>query len=619
MKYLIPVFWTLVGCSFFLLLQLFYKYFFYYTEPLQLFLYTETYASDVIVRIGGLSLYMARFLVQFYLFPVFGALCNAVLLTAACLLTYKILKKITSSPYIFLLSLLPACTLLRLHWDIHYNLQGTIAYLWMLSAVLCYLQIKPPVVRLIAGALLSVLLFWIAGATAILFAAMALLLDAVDKKPKALFSAIYLLILFLAGFAALRSGWQGEYRQVFLPDAYYEPLLRSKTIYLAWIALPAGLLIAAFLQNRRSGKEASIRRVQLSKQKNETTTNRRLIPQLSVQFVLFVCFLCLMSQQHDGVFYRNMKQDYYLRTKQWDRIIAEFPGEAKSDLQTFNVLNLALAMKGALGSQLFNYNTQGFKTLLADWNSSLPNAIALSDIFYHIGDIGSAQKFAFEGVVASPNEGNVRLLMRLVETNILFGEYPVAEKYIALLERTLFYKTEARDYRPLLYNDALVEQNPVLGAKRKALVHNDVYAVSNRVMNTLESLAVNNPANPLAMQYLLAICLTNKDLVFFKEILDCYLRTPVLPVLSPVQQEAAIALEQNNPLSWIKNGVDTKTEQRFRAFDNEIRNRNIPDFEEKMKSAYGNTYWYYVLFNTYTNKTNENSNQFVTDYLPRQL
>ena len=615
MKYLIPVFWTLVGCSFFLLLQLFYKYFFYYTEPLQLFLYTETYASDVIVRIGGLSLYMARFLVQFYLFPIFGALCNAVLLTTACLLSYKILKKITSSPYVYLLSLLPACALLGLHLDIHYNLQGTIAYLWMLSAVLCYQRIRPPVVRLIAGSLLSILLFWIAGATAILFAAMALLLDAVDKKPKALFSVIYLLILFLAGFAALRSGWQGEYRQVFLPDAYYEPLLRSKTIYLAWIALPTGLLIAAFLQNRK--KDLRVESHQ-SKSKKEAT-NRRMILRLSVQFVLFVCFLCLMSQQHNGVFYRNMKQDYYLRTKQWDRIIAEFPGERKSDLQTFNVLNLALAMKGALGSQLFNYNTQGYKTLLADWNSSLPNAIALSDIFYHIGDIGSAQKFAFEGVVASPNEGNVRLLIRLIETNILFGEYPVAEKYIALLERTLFYKTVARDYRPLLYNDALVEQNPVLGAKRKALVQNDVYAVSNRVMNTLESLAVNDPANPLAMQYLLAICLTNKDLVFFKKVLDRYLRTPVLPVLSPVQQEAAIALDQNNPLSWIKNGVDTKTEQRFRAFDDDIRNRNVPDFEGKMKSAYGNTYWYYVLFNTYTNNTNENSNQSVTDYLPRRL
>ena len=227
---------------------------------------------------------------------------------------------------------------------------------------------------------------------------------------------------------------------------------------------------------------------------------------------------------------------------------------------------------------------------------------------------------AFEGIVASPADGNVRLLKRLIETNIIYGEYPVAGKYIALLGQTLFYKNEARAYRAFLFDDAAVEKDPLFGAKRKALVKDNEYAVSNYVKKTLELLANHHPENNIAMQYLLALCLTNKDLRAFSALLEKYFRTAVLPVLSTNHQEAVIALEQNNPVFWIKNGVSSKTEQRFRAFDQAMKNRLVPDFEEKIRASFGNTYWYYVLFTkSKTTKANETTDQNRDDYSPRSL
>ena len=116
------------------------------------------------------------------------------------------------------------------------------------------------------------------------------------------------------------------------------------------------------------------------------------------------------------------------------------------------MLFLALAQKGLLGDRLFAYHPleHGHKVLINGWNKTYYYAITLSDVFYHIGDIGSAQQYAMEAMTCSNHYGNVRMLQRLAETNLIFGEYRVAEKYIRMMEQTLFYRKKGREYRALL-------------------------------------------------------------------------------------------------------------------------------------------------------------------------
>lgn len=603
MRYTKQIYWTIVCCSLFLFLQHGYKYHFYYLEQLQLFLFSGRYASDTILQPGGLSLYVSRFLVQFQLLPFAGALIHALLLTATGILTQKFLKQTAPEPATYLISLLPTGMLLLLHLDANYKLQGTVAFLLMLIALLLYTRISSPVRRSILGTILTLLLYYIAGPVASLFAGMAILQDFLHKKPKPALSLIYLPAFLIPGLITLFSGGEGTCRMIFLPLAYYDPLLRSITIYFAWIALPVCLLLAYFLRKTA-----------------ETSFSKKQLIVLFAQLIPLYFFFIWILHKDNRAFLENMQQDYYLRTEQWDKIISEFPGENKSNMQTMNVLNLALAQKGALGDRLFDYKQLGHKTLLDSWDSATPSAIALCDIYYHIGDIAAAQKLAFEGMVASINDGNVRLLKRLIETNLIFGEYPVAGKYIALLEQTLLYRKEASEYRRFLENDEAVEKDAILGGKRKGLINGKQYAVSNFTPKTLEMLAVNNPANQLPMQYLLAICLTNKDLKHFRTLLEKYLRTDVLPALSKSHQEAVIAMEQHNPGFWIKNGVSTKTEQQFRAFDFDMGSPQVPNFKEKMESSHGDTYWYYVLFtNIKAIQSNETVNPYNADYQPRLL
>ncbi|MDR1222744.1 MAG: DUF6057 family protein [Tannerella sp.] len=589
MKYTKMVYWIMIYCILFSALQYVYRYHFYYIEQLQLFRFGWQYASDTILQPGGLSLYVARFLVQFYALPAAGALVTAFLLMSASMLVHRLTEKCHPPRIGFLLCLLPACFLFFLHTDMNYNIQGTVAYLIMLVMINGYVRINAFGKRLAAGLILVPVLFLLAGATVSLFALFVTVWEFIHTDSRRYLTLILPAEAVLIGLTALYLNREGELRAILMPDAYYERLLENSIVYYAWLALPVSYLASFLFGKYKSPATPKPKPVPSSFKREAVMTALLLFP-----FLLTVAWTVKNDKR---LILKTVEQDYYLRNCWWDKIIETFPPERYS-LQMMNVMNHALAQKNLLGERLFDYNPQGARSILAEWDDTHVNAIALSDIYYHIGDVAVAQKLAFEGAVSSLNDGNVRLLQRLIETNIIFREYPVAEKYIRLLEQTLLYREKAQYYRTFLYNDAAVGNDPALGSKRKALIKNNVYAAPSNRTRTFERLAENHAENPLPMQYLLAVCLADKDLKTFRALLDKHFRTAALPALSTGHQEAVIALEQDNPGFWIKNGVSTGVEKKFRAFDADmIQNRRLPDFKEKMQRSHGNTYWYYLLFN----------------------
>ncbi|MDR0698320.1 MAG: DMT family transporter, partial [Tannerella sp.] len=609
MKYKKIIFWTIIYCGLFLLLQYtVYRYHFYYIEQLQLFLSTRQYASDTILQPGGLSRYLAGFIVQFFMFPTSGALITSLLLTSVGILTQCLSEKIAHSRITFLVSLIPTGLLFILHTDMNYNIQGTIACLIMLTALNIYAGINTFIKRIVTGMIMVPVLFFVAGAVVSLFAIIVAFWEFIRKNPGRYYSLILFVEVALIGVASIYLNLHGELRMILLPDAYYEFLLKNKIIYYTWYAFPLALITTRIFG--KSKFRISARAATLSSGKETAITT---LPALA-----FFIFLIWTSVNDKRLILKSVEQDYYLRNCRWDKIIETFPSEGYN-LQIMNVMNLALSQKNLLGDRLFDYNKQGHQNILAEWDDTHVNAIALSDIYYYIGDVAVAQKLAFEGMVISLNNGNVRLLQRLIETNLISGEYPVAEKYIRLLEQTLFYKKKAQQYRTFLYNDEAVENDYALGNKRKAFVFvkDNMYAGSINMFETFDRLTEHQPGNTLPLQYMLAICLTNKDLKTFRALHEKYFRTDMRPSLSISHQEALIALEQGNPGFWIKNGVSTQVEKRFRAFDMDMHNRNHPDFKEKMRLAHGNTYWYYLLFNDIkTNKLNENNKLYRDDTRP---
>ena len=97
-----------------------------------MFQFTEQYAAVTLKQAGGVVLYMAEFLSQFYVVLWIGPVITAFLLTAVAIFSSLILKKICLRDDLPFIYLLPWLSLLIMHLDYDYFEQGTIAYLFLL-------------------------------------------------------------------------------------------------------------------------------------------------------------------------------------------------------------------------------------------------------------------------------------------------------------------------------------------------------------------------------------------------------------------------------------------------------------------------------------------------------
>ena len=578
------LFWGIITVGLFFFLQKEYAYYFLYIEQFQILPITWDAFRDSIFQIQGMAFYIASFISQMFCLPYAGAFFSTLLFLIGSLQILAILKKIfpTSHFSYYIAATCPMILLLYLQLDIYYFLGGTIAFLIMLVFFYLFLCISRNSLQIVASFLFPIILFWLAGPATSLFVIGVTIWVFFQNKSQKYSCLLSIPILGLLSFASVHWAWQSEYQKILVPDVFYSDLFLATTdftnLYLIWYTFPILLIIVG-----------SFHKVIQIKEKWSIITT-------CFQLIIILCLIWgTLEKRQNPLLLTNMEQDFYLRNKEWDKIITHFSHE-NYDLQTLNILNLALAHKERLDEDLFKYPQHGGVSLLSGNSEKEQNIIALAELHYHIGNIGTAQRYAYEGYILS-QKGNPRLLKLLVETNLIFGSYTVAEKYISILEQTLFYRKWAQEQRNFLNNDHLIEADSTYGSKRKSLKNGTNIAVSIDFKKAFEQLAVNNPQNPIPLYYLTIIYLLNKDLIGFHSLYEKYYHTEVWPQLSIRQQEAIVAWYEAERHLWIEKGISFKVEQRFLAYKEQIQKQNpYINLEKQIASSFGDTFWYYLLF-----------------------
>ena len=582
MKYKLVAFWLIVFGALFAFLQMCFEYHFYYIEQSQLFLFSEAYIRNKLLLPGGFSMLVAEFLVQFFIRPYVGALVTAVLLTGVGVCTAGIVKRIAPVSGLFILYVLPMLVLLFMHFDFNYRVQGTVCYLMMMALLCGYMRIRNDLFRLVAGCVLVPVLFWLAGSITVLFAGMVCLFEGLRKTPKWYISLIGVAEVLLLGVGTVYFSLMGEYRWVFGPDLYYHYTLHPKEIiYYSWICLPLVFLIAFFVRNKNS------------------LSGKKFFAGISciAQLAMIAAVLWWgMPKYSDAKTLKLKKLDYFARTEQWDKTIEECKGKLTNFLYMCH-LNMALANNGELSDKMFNFDQRGPQVLLVQWNKSENISCMLSDIYFTMGATASSQEMAFEGYVSAMEDGNPRMLKRLVQTNLIYGTYPVAEKYISILEKTSAYRDWAQSQRKYLYNDEVVESDPILGTRRRMLPDRNSLAMIKGLAGDLALFLEKGPANSAALQYLGAMYLLAKDLEGFKALVEKYYGTEFLPVLPVHFQEAVIVMSEKEPDYWKRFNVSETIVARFTDYKKQVlANRNNSAIAGLLNRSYGNTYWFYFMF-----------------------
>ena len=138
------------------------------------------------------------------------------------------------------------------------------------------------------------------------------------------------------------------------------------------------------------------------------------------------------------------------------------------------------------------------------------------EIYFNLGLVNTAQRFAFEAMEAIPNYNkSARVVKRLAETNLINGQYEVARKYLQMLEKTIFYRPWAQRTLNLLGDEKAIEAHPLYGKLRQYRLQED-FLFSDRELDKICGLLfVHNQQNQMAAQYLLMMPLLDRDMSRF--------------------------------------------------------------------------------------------------------
>lgn len=573
--------WLCAGLLLFLYLERQFAFNYFYTEQFRLFRFSADYAADLLSRPGGASQYAASFLIQYFIHPLVGPLVATLLFLAIGVGWQAVWKRLAPALEMPLLYLLPGILLLFADMDFNYHLEGTLAFALVVWVLNLYIRIRSPFLRLPFVAVAAWMLFYFAGPVFQAAVLCAVFYEFFTKSPARWYSLLLLPLTTLSALWWYHTGLGGEARIVFLPDAYFNPRLpRQGIIYYAW-----GALLFIFLLACGCGRFKGF------------TKKWAAYASSAFQLILAVWLLHNGAKAyHSPTLYLVKELDYYARTKQWDKILS---APLRSDKNAMHACfqNLALAEKGMLASKALLLKQVGADGLWITWNRSTTASSLLSDVYYAMGNVALAQRMAFEGVISSEWTVNPRLLVRLVETNLIYGNYAVARKYIRMLEDTHAYKERALALKRLLDDDEAVSKDPELGFKRRCIAQTDGLAQLEGVPYDLLQIVASNPECKTAFEYLGVFCLMNKDIIPFNQLMETYHQAKGLSPMPVSFQEAIILGHEGDKEVWEKYGVTPQVAERFRQFKQTVlSNRGSAALPDKLRAAFGNTYWYYYMF-----------------------
>ena len=289
-----------------------------------------------------------------------------------------------------------------------------------------------------------------------------------------------------------------------------------------------------------------------------------------------------------------MRYDFMVRMQMWNRIMLTADAKNPDNPKTVSCLNLALAKTGRMPDSQFEYFQNGPDGLLPPFVGDHTNPVSTGEIYWHLGMVNTAQRFAFEAQEAIPDfQKSARLYQRLAETNLVNGDTDVARKYLKALQHARFYRKWANETLALLDAGTLFEKRPELARARNWRLQEHDFLFSETEMDSmLGLLKVEHPDNPLALDYLMAWCLLGKDLDRFVECISM-VDAPAMP---KAYQEALL-------LRWALTHSDFKG---LPGYISLAHARRISDFitdlqegkktEEEMQRKYGDTYWFYYYY-----------------------
>ena len=564
---------VLTGIAIYCFFALSYPYHLHFQEQYQLFESTWDYFRSVEAIPGGLADWIGRFLTQFCFYAPAGAALIALLLCSIQLLTWAACRK--KSLLTYAVSFLPVIPLLAFYCDENALLGGAAAIaLSLAAAALCGL-IRNDKIRLLIETLLIPILYMACGSIAVVFVLVTVIREFLKSGARALpFAIIFVFLIAICPVIASRI-FPYPLERLYLGVHYYR--FHNILPGMLWIAALCTVLAVA------SGS------LGFGKKRSESRLGTGLIA-----FVLLAATgTGLVLKVADRSKEEWMRYDFMVRMEMWNRIMMSADRKNPDNPTTVSCLNLALSKSGRMSDHQFEYFQNGPDGLLPEFVRSSTSPVSTGEIYWHLGMVNTAQRFAFEAQESIPDfQKSARFYKRLVQTNIVNGDWDVARKYLKSLHNAMFYRKWADETSALLDSGEIFEKRPDLARARDLRLKEHDFLFSDTEMDSmLGLLRVENPSNDMALDYLMSWCLLKKDLGRFVECISM-VTSPSMP---KSYQEALLlrwVLNHNN-FEGLPSYISRAYAQRISQFITDFQAGKAEDY---MKKNYGDTYWFYYYY-----------------------
>ena len=551
----------------------------FFQEKSSLFVFSREYMVQHLSQPGSPLIYAGKLLTAFFYYPAAGSLLLSSILCLTAYLISRIISLLSSRDSLFI-PLITGTVLFYLQTNYQYMIHNSLAFL--LQAGFFWFTVK--YMKGWLPVFLAPLWYFITGGFTGIFLIMYILYLALFMKKRGLPRIICLVVLaFIVIFLS----------KEFL---FFQPL-RSLIIF-PWSVNDIGgqfklfIPVAGFISFLPAYARVSIK---LPERVRIPVSVRKIIP-VFIPLMMLIIFAYAKYDLQNRQYFNVEKMFYQGR---YDEVIAFNTKYSSNNMLTIFLNNIALCETGKLNDRLFHFRqSPDGQTLFLKWEM-LGEILKRGGWFYYtVGMINEANRWAFENMVMKGHspEG----LKMLIRTELINGNYSMAKKYIAVLKKSLFYRSDAREFGKFLFNDLAVEADPELGEKRRIKTESDFFVVTDDPYYNVDQLLSSGRGNRNAMEYKLAFLMITENYEGIAEELP-YLERYGFTSIPVHVEEAAMVYSLMFKGKQPETGnlsISPQTVARFNQFLQafQLFNNDRKAAEPSLRQRFGNTFWYYAFY-----------------------
>ena len=556
------------------------SYIFFYQEKSTLFLISFSYLADHLNQPGGFLIWLAELQTAFYYYPLAGALIVSIEICLVIFLLSKI-GKVIKRKTCYLIPFLTGVVLFYLQTNyqyLAYNNLGILLQLLIFYVIIHYLKGE---------------LIWIP----VLFFPVWYLLT----------GSFSLILLVLLTIQLIVTSGKRNWIKVFL--LYFEVIL---FFYVSreflFFQTTGSLLVFPYSKLNTGGQNLLffamvvlisffplIFRIHLNSIDNFKIRKFQLVQTLPFLIIALFSFISVSRIDKKNSHYFKVEKLFY--EQKFEQLIAFNSKSPSVNILTNFLNNIALAETGKLNDVLFQFpQSPDGSTLFLKWELAGEVLKRGGYFYYSLGMINEAQRWAYEFMVMRGNtpEG----IKMLIRTELINGNYKVAQKYISILKQSVFYRDDAVNFEKLL-NDEAVGNDAELGLKRQLKTKQDFFVFTENPPANIDLIIDSDSTNQIAIEYKFAWLLLQKD---FENV------TKLLPLLKSAGfnripkniEEAVVAYSLLNLGKYPEfNGFEIKPQTVIRFNDYyRIFQQNSGNKQQAQVALrdFSDTYWYHVFF-----------------------